>query len=79
MVLEVKKEERETGQALIRRFTTKVKRSGILVRARKGRFFQKLKSKQLKKRSAIRREDMKKHYEKLKKLGKATSKTRTRR
>ena len=69
MGLEVKKTERETSQSLIRRFTKKVKQSGILLRARKSRFHQRSKSRQMKKRTALRREKLKKEYEKLKKLG----------
>jgi len=70
MALEIKKQNRETSQALIRRFTKSVQKSGILVRARKIRFRRKEKSKDMKKIAALRREEMKKEYEKLKKLGK---------
>ena len=71
MALEVKKQERETTQALIRRFTKKVKQSGILLRARKGRFHKRSKSRQMKKRAALRREKLRKEYQKLEKLGKS--------
>lgn len=70
MTLEVKKQERETSQNLIRRFTRSLQRSGILLRARKVRFRGREKSEQMKKRAALRREEKKKEYEKLKKLGK---------
>ena len=69
MVLEVKKQERETGQALIRRFTKKVQRSGILRRARKTRFHHRSKSRQMKKRQALRMDEKRKEYEKIKKSG----------
>ncbi|MFH1582235.1 MAG: hypothetical protein ABIA08_00555 [bacterium] len=69
MVLEVKKQERETTQALIRRFTKNIQRSRILMQARKNRFYQRTKSVQIKKRAALRRETAKIRYEKLKKLG----------
>ena len=69
MVLEVKKQERETTQALIRRFTKNIQRSGILMQARKNRFHQRPKSNQMKRRAALRRETAKIKYEKLKKLG----------
>jgi ribosomal protein S21 len=70
MSIEVKKEGRENSQALIRRFTKKVKKSGVLVRARKSRFYQPpLKSKEMKKKAALRREKLKKEYQKLVKLG----------
>jgi len=41
-----------------------------LLRARKTRFRQRQKSRQMKKRAALRREQLKKEYEKLRKLGK---------
>lgn len=71
MGIEVKKQERETSQALIYRFSRSVKQSGLLLRARKTRFRQRQKSRQMKKRAALRREELKKEYEKLRKLGKA--------
>ncbi len=69
MPLEVKKQERETSQSLVRRFSRSVQQSGILVRARKTRFKERKKSEQMKKRAALRREELKKKYEKMKKLG----------
>ena len=70
MPLEVKKQERETSQNLIRRFTRGIQQSGILLRARKTRFKKREKSEQMKKRAALRREEKKREYEELKKLGK---------
>lgn len=69
MSLEVKKQERENSQSLIRRFRKRVQKSGILLRARKIRFRQRSKNKEMKKRTALRREKLKAEYEKLKKLG----------
>jgi len=70
MTLEVKKQNRESSQALIRRFTKSLQQSGVLVRARKIQFKRRKKSKQMKKRAALRKEELKKEYEKLRKLGK---------
>ena len=70
MVLEVKKQERETAQSLVRRFGKRVQQSGILIRARKTRFRKRPKSHLAKKRAALRREELRKEYQKLKKLGK---------
>ena len=70
MPLKVKKQFRETSQSLTYRFSKKIRRSGILLEARKRRFKKKEKSSQLTKRSALRREQKKKEYKKLKKLGK---------
>ena len=70
MGIEVKKQERESSQNLIRRFTRSIQQSGVLLQARKTRFKGKKKSEQMKKRAALRREQKRKEYEKLKKLGK---------
>lgn len=70
MPLEVKRKEKETIQSLIRRFSQAVQESGVLLRARKIQFKEREKSEQMKKRAALRREEMKKIYERLKKLGK---------
>lgn len=70
MALEVKRKDKETVQSLLHRFTRNVQQSGILLRARKTRFKERRKSQQMKKRAALRREEIKKKYEKLKKLGK---------
>jgi len=69
MALEIRKQNRETSQSLIRRFTKRLQQSGILLRARRIRFRQRSKSRQMKKRAALRREEIKKEYERLKKLG----------
>ncbi|HHE67637.1 MAG TPA: 30S ribosomal protein S21 [Candidatus Parcubacteria bacterium] len=70
MPLEIKKSERETTYSLIRRFQKKIQRSGILLQARKIRFRARRKSEQMKKREKVRKEELKKEYEKLAKLGK---------
>ena len=69
MILEVKKQNKESSQSLIRRFYRRVQKSGILHRARKNRFRNRKKSEQMKKRTALRKEEMRRKYEKLKKLG----------
>jgi ribosomal protein S21 len=70
MPLEVKKKERENSQSLVHRFTKRVQQSGILRMARKKRFRRREKSRNMEKEAALRREKMKREYEKLKKLGK---------
>jgi ribosomal protein S21 len=70
MALEARKQDKENTQSLIRRFTKRVQKSGILLQARQSRFHRRPKSRQMKKRAALRREKLKKEYEKLKKLGK---------
>lgn len=70
MSLEVKKQNRETNQGLARRFTRSIQQSGILIRARKARFKRRKKSEDMKKKAALRREEKRIEYAKLKKLGK---------
>jgi ribosomal protein S21 len=70
MPLKVKKKDKENNQSLVRRFSQKMKRSGILLEARGKQFKKRTKSNQLKKRAALRREDLKKKYKELKKMGK---------
>jgi ribosomal protein S21 len=79
MPVEVKKSERESSHGLIRRFSKKIQRSGVLLRARAGRFRKRQKSKEMRKRAALRREKLKKEYEKLKKLGLSKNNDRKRR
>ncbi len=69
MPLEVKKQERENTQSLIRRFSKAIKRSGILKEARKRRFFRRPLSEKARKEAALRRIRAKEKYEKAEKLG----------
>ncbi len=69
MPLEIQKQNRENGPALLRRFSRAVQGSGILLEARKNRFKTREKSKDVRKKSALRRIVKKSEYEKLKKLG----------
>ena len=69
MPLEVKKQNRESNQSLLRRFSRGMQQSGILIRAKKGQFRRRKKSEGTAKKSALRREEKRKEYEKLKKLG----------
>ncbi len=70
MPLEVKKRNQETVQSLVYRFQKAIRESGILVQARKIRFRERKKSEEMKKRAVIRKEEKKREYDKLKKLGK---------
>ena len=69
MTLEIRKKEKESSQSLIRRFTKAVKKSGILIQTRTRMFRERKLSKEKKKRAALRREELKKYYQKLEKLG----------
>ncbi|MDO8561043.1 MAG: 30S ribosomal protein S21 [bacterium] len=68
MVYAIRKQKETTG-ALLRRFTKNVQQSGILLEARRTRFFSKKKNKRARKISALRRMKLGKEREKLMKLG----------
>ena len=74
MALEIKKTNKETSQSLVRRLSRRIKQSGILVQARKNRFYKRKKSSQTEKRAALRREQLKEEYRKLDKLGQVKKK-----
>lgn len=76
MVLEVKKQSSESSQSLVRRFTKGIQQSGILFKVRKNQFWQRPKSRNARKKAALRREELKKEYEKMKKLGKLPTRER---
>lgn len=69
-MVEVKRKESESFESMYRRFTRKVQQSGILVRARRAKFYDPPKSKNLQRRSAIRRAELSAEREELKRLGK---------
>jgi ribosomal protein S21 len=70
MTLKVTKQDKENTQSLVRRFQKSVQQAGILIRSRKNRFHQRNKSETAQKRAALRKEELRKEYAKLKKLGK---------
>ena len=69
--MKIERQSKETPQSLVYRFTKAVQKSGLLVEARKRRFKERKKSDNLQKRAALLREEKRREYEKLKKLGKA--------
>ncbi|RJQ35983.1 30S ribosomal protein S21 [Candidatus Parcubacteria bacterium] len=66
----VKRKERETTASMLRRFTRRVQQSGVLLRARKGRFFVPKPSRRAVRERALRRIQVQKERTKLVKLGK---------
>ena len=71
-MVEVKKKDNESFESLLRRFNRKIQQSGVLVRARKIRFFESPKSRNLQKVTARRRSQIKAQKEELKRMGKPT-------
>ncbi len=70
LMVEVKKKDNESFDSLLRRFNRKIQQSGVLIRARKTRFFEPPKSRNLQKVAARRRTQIKAEKEELKKMGK---------
>lgn len=68
-MIEVKKKKRESTGSLMRRFNKRVRQSGVLWSARKGRYFEKPKNKTQQKESALRREKLRTLRKRLIKTG----------
>lgn len=73
-MVEVRKRAGETMGAMLRRFTRRVQQSGVLIRARKGRFYISKPSKRATRERALRRIQVMKERTKLEKLGKLDDK-----
>jgi len=76
-LVEVKRREKEPFENLLRRFNRKIQQSGVLIRARKIRFFASEKSRNLQRTAARRRskirdekEEQKKYMRPIKRYGK---------
>lgn len=69
MALSVKKQNRENSLTLVKKFTDKIRKSGLVIWTRKNNYHQRPKSDQMKKQSALRRVDSTKKYEKMIKMG----------
>lgn len=74
MTLEIRRQERDSSQTLVYRFTKAMQKSGVLLRKRESRYRRRPKSEQAKKVSALRRERAKRAYERLAKLGRLKKK-----
>ncbi len=68
--MEVKRKQKETTSLLLRRFTQKVRESGILIEAKKHQFREKKPSRIQRRKSALERVAKRRKLLKLKKLGK---------
>lgn len=69
-MVEVKRREQETVGAMLRRFTRRVQQSGILIHARKLKFYTAKPKKRVTHERALRRLRLNKERERLEKLGK---------
>ncbi|MEK9174618.1 MAG: 30S ribosomal protein S21 [Patescibacteria group bacterium] len=68
-MIELKKKDKESSLNLLRRFTKKVRQSGVLLEARRNMFHVRPKNKLKKKNSALRRERLRALRAELAKLG----------
>ncbi len=68
-MVKIHKKEKESSQQIMRRFSKMIKRSGILREVRKKSYYERPKSDQLKKRSALKKKELRETYNRLKKLG----------
>lgn len=70
MALEVKRKEKETSQNLVHRFTKVVRQSGVLLQIRSKQYNKRAKSALAKKRSALRRVELRVEKRREEKLAK---------
>ena len=75
-MLEIRRKDNETTGAMLRRFTRGVQRSGILIRARKTKFYEPKSTKRAIRERALRRLKISKERERLIKLGKLVEEER---
>lgn len=69
-MVEVKRKDNESFESLLRRFNRKIQQSGVLVRARRIRFFEPGRSRNLLREDAARRAVNREKREELKRMGK---------
>lgn len=69
-MVSVRKNDSESNEALIRRFVRKVQSSGNLLLVKKKKYHKDKVSKRLRRRNAIRREELRQEKEYLRKIGK---------
>lgn len=69
-MIEVKKRDNESTESLLRRFSKRVQQSGVLLRAKKRRFYEAPKNKRAQRDDALRRKGIREQRDILRKLGK---------
>lgn len=76
-MVEVKRKENESFDSLLRRFNRKIQQSGVLIRARRIRFYVAPKSRNLQKEAARRRAQIRVEKEEQKRFSKPVKKIGT--
>lgn len=74
MVVVVKRKDGESVERLLRRFTRRVQQSGVLIRAKDGRFYKRPINRSQKRKDAIRRTERREKFQYLVKIGKIDEK-----
>lgn len=69
-MVEVRRKEGESVESLLRRFTKRVQQSGVLLRAKRARFYEPAKTKREQREDALRRKQIRERKEYLRKIGK---------
>lgn len=69
-MIEVRRRNNESNESLLRRFSKRVQQSGVLIRAKKRRFFEAPKNKRAVRVDALRRQNIREERELLRKMGK---------
>lgn len=77
--VQVEKNQNESTSNVIRRFTKRVQGAGIIPKVRGGRYFTRIKSRNVQKFARLKKLGRKEEYEKLLKLGKVQERGRGRR
>lgn len=68
-MIEVKRRKGESAEGFLRRFSRKVQQSGVIIEVKKRKFYTKTKSRNLVRKSALRRQEKRKEYTYLEKMG----------
>ncbi len=68
-MIEVRRKEGESGESLLRRFSRRVQHSGLLLRAKRRRFYQSKKNKRAVREDALRRKDIREKRDYLRRIG----------
>ena len=69
-MVEVRRKDGESVESLLRRFTKRVQQSGVLLRAKRARFYEPDKTKREVREDALRRKSIRERKEYLRKIGK---------
>jgi len=69
MPIKVEKKEKETTLSLVKRFQKLVQKSGVLFKVRERMYKDRNLSEEKKKLKALRREELRRYYQKLDKMG----------